>query len=190
MKFDKAKAFILEKLQKELPERLKYHSIDHILDVYRMTIQYAEMEGINEQNTELLKIASLFHDSGFIIQPKDHEKISCDIVQEHLPRFGYSQEQIDKIKGMIMATKIPQTPKTHLEEILADADLDYLGREDFESISNKLYEELGLSDKNEWNKIQVSFFENHSYFTESARRLREEKKQQNLKKIMEQKDLS
>lgn len=189
MKFDETKDFILDKLQKELPEHLKYHSVDHTLDVYRMTIQYAEMEGVDEQNTELLKIASLFHDSGFIVQPKDHEKISCGIAQEHLPRFGYSQEQIDKIKGMIMATRIPQTPMNHSEEILADADLDYLGREDFEPISNKLYEELGLSDKNEWNKIQVSFFENHGYFTESARRLRAEKKQQNLRKIMEQIDL-
>lgn len=190
MEFEKMKDFILEKLEKELPKNLKYHSVAHILDVYHTAIQYAEMEKINETDTVLLKTASLFHDSGFIIQPQDHEKISCGIAQDHLPRFGYSQEQIDKINGMIMATKIPQAPKTHLEEILADADLDYLGRNDFEQISNKLYEELGLNDKNEWNKIQISFFENHTYFTESARRLRNEKKQLNLKEIIEQTDLS
>ena len=33
------------------------------------------------------------------------------------------------------ATKIPQTPLTKLEEIICDADLDYLGREDFFEIS-------------------------------------------------------
>ena len=30
-----------------------------------------------------------------------------------------------------MATKIPQKPQNHYEEVLSDADLDYLGRDDF-----------------------------------------------------------
>ena len=189
MNFDEMKEFILEKLEKELPKHLKYHSVGHVLDVYRAAIRYAELEGINETDTKLLKTASLFHDSGFIVQAKDHEKISCGIAQEHLPDFGYSQEQITKIKGMIMATRIPQSPTTHLEKILADADLDYLGRDDFDQISNGLFEELGLDDKKTWNKTQISFFEKHHYFTESARSLRNEKKQQNLNRIIEQIDL-
>ena len=41
-----------------------------------------------------------------------------------------------------MATEIPQNPKTHLEMIMCDADLDYLGRYDFETISNNLYTEF------------------------------------------------
>ena len=40
-----------------------------------------------------------------------------------------------------MATKVPQSPKNHLEEILCDCDLDYLGRDDFEKISNNLFSE-------------------------------------------------
>ena len=85
-----------------------------------------------------------------------------------------------------MATKIPQSPKNHLEEILADADLDYLGRDDFEKISERLFQELALNDRNEWNKIQISFFEKHNYFTDSAKRMRNEKKQENLEKIKAQ----
>lgn len=189
MNFEKAKEFILEKLENELPKHLKYHNIEHILDVYQASVKYAELEGINIEDTTLLKTASLFHDSGFIVQAEGHEQISCDITQQHLPDFGYTQEQIDKIKGMIMATKIPQSPANHLEEILADSDLDYLGRDDFEQISERLFEELGLTDRNQWNKIQISFFEKHSYFTESAKRLRKEKKQQNLEKIIAQTQL-
>lgn len=190
MDFEKAKAFILEKLEKELPKNLKYHNIGHILDVYEASIRYAQLEDINDGDTTLLKTASLFHDSGFIVQAEGHEQISCDIAQKHLPDFGYTQEQIDKIKGMIMATKIPQSPNNHLEEMLADSDLDYLGRDDFEGISNGLFEELKaenkVSDINTWNKIQISFFEKHSYFTESAKRLRNEKKQENLDQIKKQ----
>lgn len=73
---------------------------------------------------------------------------------------------------------------------MADADLDYLGRTDFQEISNKLFEELKaenkISDLNSWNKIQVSFFEKHNYFTESAKRLRNAKKQENLQLIKSQ----
>lgn len=187
---EKAKDFILNKLSEELPKHLHYHNINHILDVYDAVTHYAQLEGIGAEDTELLKVASLFHDSGFIVKADGHEQISCEFAEKYLPDFGYSLNQIEKIKGMIMATKIPQSPNNHLEQILADADLDYLGRNDFEEISNGLFEELKaenkVSDINSWNKIQISFFEKHSYFTDSAKRLRNRKKQENLEKIKEQ----
>lgn len=187
---ERAKEFILNKLTQELPKHLHYHNISHILDVYDAAMRYAKLEGISAEDTQLLKVAALFHDSGFIVKAEGHELISCKFAEEYLPDFGYSFNQIEKIKGMIMATRIPQAPKNHLEQILADADLDYLGRTDFEEISNGLFEELKaenkISDLNAWNKIQVSFFEKHSYFTESAKRLRNEKKKINLEHIKSQ----
>ena len=186
MIFEKAKEFILEKLERELPKHLKYHNTKHILDVYKASIKYAELENVSDEDTILLKTASLFHDSGFIIQAENHEAISCIIAEEILPNFNYNSVQIQKIKGMIMATKIPQTPTNHLEEILADSDLDYLGRDDFEKISERLFQELKLPSRNDWNKIQISFFEKHSYFTNSAKLLRNKKKQENLHKIITQ----
>lgn len=43
-----------------------------------------------------------------------------------------------------MATKIPQSPNNLLEQIICDADPDYLGRDDFWKISNNLYHELKI----------------------------------------------
>lgn len=186
MIFEKAKEFIIKKLERELPIQLKYHNIKHILDVYQASIKYAALEGVTDEDTILIKTASLLHDSGFIVQAENHEAISCTIAVEILPNFEYNSIQIDKIKGMIMATKIPQTPTNYLEQILADADLDYLGRADFEEISERLFQELKLPNRNEWNKIQIAFFEKHSYFTKSAQELRSEKKQQNLDGIRSQ----
>ncbi|MCK9612757.1 MAG: hypothetical protein PHR81_00260 [Bacteroidales bacterium] len=40
-----------------------------------------------------------------------------------------------------MATKIPTKLKNKLEKLLCDADLDYLGREDYMEISNRLRRE-------------------------------------------------
>ncbi len=88
---------------------------------------------------------------------------------------------------MIMATKIPQSPKNILEEILVDADLDYLGRTDFPSIGKTLFDELNANgnslDENQWNQRQINFLSNHKYFTQTARELRQPEKQKQLEKL-------
>jgi uncharacterized protein len=184
MQFEKTRKFILDKLKKELTKNLTYHSLGHIKDVYSAAENLAEMEHVTGDDLILLLTAVLFHDSGFLISQKEHERLSCEIVTTHLPQFGYSSEQIARICGMIMATQIPQTPHNKLEQIICDADLDYLGRDDFFTIGNKLFDELvmyGIIDnENEWNKLQVRFLEKHHYFTNSAKELRQDKKAENL----------
>jgi len=180
MEFQKVKKFILKKLKKELPKNLTYHSAEHIKDVYSSAKILAKMEGVKGEDRTLLLTAVLFHDSGFLWQQYEHERVSCEIVREYLPAYDYSYEQIGRICGMIMATKIPQTPHNLLEQIICDADLDYLGRDDFFKIGNGLYEELCMygiiNSENEWNRLQLGFLEKHTYFTASAQKLRKPKK--------------
>ncbi|OJV55800.1 MAG: hypothetical protein BGO31_17050 [Bacteroidetes bacterium 43-16] len=175
---------ILQKLREELPKHLSYHSVSHVLDVIDATEQIATGEGISGEDLVLLKTAALFHDSGFLFGAKDHEQKSCEVAAEYLPQFGYDQAQIDQIKGMIMATKIPQAPQNHLEQILADADLDYLGRDDFFTIGDKLYDELAMfgiiTNERDWNLLQERFLESHVYHTRTAISNRNAKKQENL----------
>ena len=187
MRFAEAKKFILQKLKKELPKHLSYHSVEHVKDVVNAASSIGKSEGVKGEDMKLLLTAALFHDSGFLSGPKEHEKVSCEIVRKHLPDYDYSHEQIEKICGMIMATRIPQTPHNHLEQILADADLDYLGRDDFWKIGNKLFEELSvygiIHDENEWNKLQLRFLESHHYFTNTALNTRKAKKDQYLAEV-------
>ena len=189
MEFLKAKVHIKNRLKNELPKYLYYHSTEHIKDVYTAAKQIAVAEGIKGENLKLLLIAAMYHDSGFMIQAKNHEKISCTIVKETLPDFGFSTEQIEKICGMIMATKIPQNPQNHLEEILCDADLDYLGREDFFNIGNHLFEELKtykiVNTKRDWNLLQIGFLQQHNYFTKTAIAIRKPQKDAYLKLLKE-----
>ena len=164
-----AKSFILDKLNSELSDQLYYHGVHHTLDVLEVTTELCRVLEIDAYETMLLKTAALFHDSGFTISSDDHELHGCDIVREHLPRFGYKDAEIKRICGMIMATKIPQSPNNKLEEIICDADLDYLGRPDFYTIGETLFAELKAFDRikseNQWNRIQVSFLESHAFFT-------------------------
>lgn len=187
MEFKEAKKYILNRLKTELPRHLSYHSVEHVKDVFEASKSIAKQEGIKGEDLKLLLTAALYHDSGFLISQKDHEKISSDIAREHLPRFGYNTEQIERICGMIMATKIPQAPKNQLEEIICDADLDYLGRDDFFKIGDKLFSELNIygmiNTEDEWNQLQVRFLENHHYFTKTALSSRKESKDQHLAAI-------
>ena len=56
--------------------------------------------------------------------------------------------------------------------IICDADLDYLGREDFDEISNSLKNEFltygVIKSEMEWDRLQVSFFNSHHYFTATS----------------------
>jgi predicted metal-dependent HD superfamily phosphohydrolase len=187
MLFEKAKKFILNKLTKELPDHLTYHSVGHIRDVFAAATILAKEEGVTGEDATLLLTAVLFHDSGFTINADEHEKNSCKLAKQHLPEYGYTPAQLKRICAMIMATKIPQNPKNLLEQIICDADLDYLGRDDFFVIGNKLYDELRVAGlvktEKEWNKLQVRFLTKHRYFTSSAIRLRDATKAAHLKTI-------
>ncbi len=182
-----AKAFILAKLRYELPESRAYHSLEHTLDVYASAIGIAESEGITGEGFTLLKVAALFHDSGFTEQDDDHENASCAIVRRVLPGMGFNTGQVDAVCSMILSTCIPQSPKNILEQILCDADLDYLGRNDFIPIGNRLFKEMRtygiLSTEMEWQKLQLKFLEQHRYFTRTNRTTREPVKQQHLEGV-------
>jgi len=187
MRFEEARIYIVDRLEKELPAHLFYHNTDHINDVYEAAERIGKAEKIAGREMTLLLTAALFHDSGFISGPRNHEEMSCEIARTTLPRFDYTGTDLDQICGMIMATKIPQTPGTHLEMILADADLDYLGRDDFFVTGERLYRELcyfgTLQNEQEWNMLQLRFLESHQYFTHTAIESRKPKKLQHMEQI-------
>jgi uncharacterized membrane-anchored protein YitT (DUF2179 family)/predicted metal-dependent HD superfamily phosphohydrolase len=190
MLFEQAGEFILNKLRNELPGHLSYHNVEHVLDVYHSAERIGKQEGIDEQQMHQLLTAALFHDSGFVVGADEHEEQSCRIAREILPKFQYTDTDIRVICGLITATHLPQSPKNQLEQILADADLDYLGREDFQVISNKLYQELAFTGKIdtelEWRFAEAKFLEHHRYFTQSASNARNKQKDINLAKIKTQ----
>jgi predicted metal-dependent HD superfamily phosphohydrolase len=166
-----------------LPDHLTYHNLDHTAYVLEKAIFLAKQSHVSAEDLHLLKLAALFHDTGFIDNPKDHEEKGCKIAEGYLAK-GYSKAELDKIYGMIMATKIPQSPSTNLEKILADADLEYLGTDLFEQIGESLFTELKHFNPNfteqAWDELQLVFMQKHFYHTEYCQKHREPKKQENL----------
>lgn len=190
MNFQGVKSFLLNKLRTELPEKLRYHGYHHTLDVMRVSEQLCKREQINGEDLKLVKTAALFHDCGFVQNKHaNHEEVGCQIAREVLPNFGYEDEQVERICSMIMATKIPQSPKNRLEEIICDADLDYLGRDDFYPIAGSLFQELHayqlVGDEQTWNRIQVKFLDAHRFWTKTNRSEREPEKRRRLVELQE-----
>lgn len=137
----------------------------------------------------LIKISALFHDTGFLTSYENHEEEGCCIAMEALKPYQLSVIEMDTICSMIMTTKIPHVITNKLDAILADADLDYLGTDDYYAISDMLFKELQHRDPKlnikDWIKIQIHFFENHKYHTVSAIETLKSKKQEHLEKLKE-----
>jgi ligand-binding sensor domain-containing protein/class 3 adenylate cyclase/predicted metal-dependent HD superfamily phosphohydrolase len=185
----KAERHIIKILEDELSPNLHYHSINHTKDVTSAAERLALMEGITDEDLFLLKSAATYHDAGFVEQYDANEEIGMRMAREILPKYGYSQDQIDIIDGLIKSTEIPQSPNTLLQQIMCDADLDYLGRDDFHDIASLLRRELrehGKIDSDKlWDEIQVKFLTAHTYFTKSAIDTRQDKKMKHLEEIKE-----
>jgi len=187
--YSEAEQYIIDLLGKGLPQSLTYHGVHHTLDVFNAAIPIAGYYQINGAELKLLRIAALYHDAGFLSQYDDHEDAGCILVRNTLPQFEFDQYEVDTVCQMIMATDVPQKPATLLEEILCDADLDYLGRDDFENIAATLYREFlyyKIVDSEEsWNRLQHKFLSTHRYFTAYSRTVREPLKQLHLQRIGE-----
>lgn len=183
----KLRKTILEILHSQLSKDLHYHGVHHTLDALDTCSVYLRHIKINNHEAKLLRLGILFHDIGFTVSNRDHELRGAEIARKILTEFDFKEVDIEIIENLILCTKVPQNPKSLLEKLICDIDLDYLGRSDFYQISDSLFRELqvltGLTNKNEWNKIQVKFLEAHQYHTDYAIQKRQPEKEKRILEI-------
>jgi adenylate cyclase len=173
MDFSEAKDYIIERLVNELPRDLYYHGPHHTFDVVKSIYALGEAEKLTNENFYLLLTAAYFHDAGYLYKYDSNEKIAVKMIHEVLPPFGYTEKQIEIIEGIILSTSNDVEPKTHLEQIMCDADHDYLGRKDYHQIAVQLRKELSVYDREfddkEWIEMQINYLEKkHRFYTTTA----------------------
>jgi predicted metal-dependent HD superfamily phosphohydrolase len=177
--------YAFNRLRTELPPRLSYHNAQHTEDdVLPAAVRLAKLSNMADPDLRLLEVAAAFHDLGQIRTVLGHEQIGADIVSDVLPRYGFGPGEIERVSGMILATRLPQTPLSEEQAILCDADLDSLGREDFFATSKALWQEREACGMiiawQTWLENQHHFLTDHHYFTPAARTLRDEGKRKNI----------
>lgn len=177
---------LLSEMKENWPAHLTYHTLNHVVDVANICESHIAHYGIHKEEAKLIRIAAICHDLGYKISPENHEEQSIVQIRSLLDK-ELNEEEIEKVNGLIRATKVPQKPIGLYQEILADADLDYLGRSDYGPLSELLYQEFlyyGLvKNKTDWITVQINFLENHSYHTSYANENRSAIKLKNIEKL-------
>lgn len=184
--FERARDYALGRLARELSPHLTYHSLRHTRDdVWPSAVRLGLDAGIDDESLMCLATAALFHDIGFVTHYHNHEAHGVAIASAALPRFGYSPGQIACVSEMIAATKMPQRPASLLAQLLCDADLDVLGRDDFWDLNRRLlaetrhYQQPDVTEE-EWVAGQTRFLAEHRFFSAVARARCDEGKALNL----------
>jgi uncharacterized protein len=183
--YERACAYALTRLTYDLDPAFCYHSLTHTRDDVAVAVErLATLEGVTGEDFMLARTAAYFHDLGFLERRQGHEEAGARIAAEVLPGYGYSPAQIAQICGMIMATQLPQSPRNLLEQLVADSDLDLLGRDDFMALNGRLREELARFNPDPgdvaWLTNQIAFIDSHRYWTAAARQLRDAGKHRNV----------
>ena len=179
--FNAAISHILNRLYSELSPDLYYHGVHHTLEVMEACKHISEQEDVNDSESNILLLATAYHDCGFLEVYKDHESAGGRIAARTLKEFGISNDIIQRVINLIDSTRIPQGAKNHLEEIICDADLDYLGGENYDDIADTLRRELFENDfideSINWVQFQLKFLDSHHYWTEHSKKHQEPGKQ-------------
>ncbi|MFT7231517.1 MAG: hypothetical protein ACI8TA_000726 [Cyclobacteriaceae bacterium] len=171
---NEAQIYALGILENELPEDIRYHSVDHTKIVVAAAQEIGEQCQLSDDEIEIVILAAWFHDLGYRNGGKDHESQGAEMAKSFLEGKNYDPHKTAQVMSCIMATKMPQSPKNKMEEVLCDADLIHLAKEDYFDRSRLLLMELnGAMGKNilpkEWMGMNCDFITNHQYFTEYAR---------------------
>lgn len=172
-------------------EDLYYHQYEHALSVMERAVYLASMEGCSSEEIEMLAIASLFHDTGFVIQYDENEAFWAKIARNYLTTMLYPQDKIEVIEKIILATKVWKEPTTLMQEIIKDADMDNLGREDFFDVSEKLKREretiknIKIKDP-DWHHASLDIISWHKFYTGTQIMERHEKLKKNTEKLKAQ----
>ncbi|UFX82821.1 HD domain-containing protein [Candidatus Absconditicoccus praedator] len=187
----KIRKYVYDKMFDFHEKGILYHNFDHVLDVLGRVDYLADSEGVGAENKELLQISALFHDIEYLQDPANHEYKSSITAEKFLLNINFPEDKIDIIKSIIRATKMDQKPTNILEQIISDADLDNMGREDFvqkcdiikkevENINN-----IKIEEKKRYQQT-LSLMDNIVFYTSTQKKERDDVLEKN-KKILEEK---
>lgn len=181
-----AREFVTDIFVNKVNKSVRYHNLEHTQRVVLACEEMADYYQLQPEDREVLLLAAWFHDTGFSTgESMGHEDASISLATGFLQDRKADPAMINKVISCIEATKMPQNPKTLVEQILCDADLFHLGTDEFKSRNERLRQELFSLTKEDipkkkWRKINIAFMENHSYFTDYGRRKLQPVKEQHI----------
>ncbi|MCW3090333.1 MAG: metal-dependent phosphohydrolase sub domain protein [Ferruginibacter sp.] len=171
-------------------QQLPYHNLAHTEGVVKAAVQIGNHYQLDNSDFFVVLTAAWFHDMGYSAEDAvGHEKRGAENAALFLRELGVDELTISRVQACIIATRLPQSPANLPEQIVCDADLFHLGTDEFAERNKlmrreceKLYKEP-LS-KEEWRNSSIQLMQSHHYHTEYCKLLLNEKKQENLDKLL------
>jgi len=180
--------FVKELLIKNLSDNFSFHNFDHANYVAEKSEFIGKKCGLDESDINLIKASAWFHDTGYTIDPNNHEEESIKIAEEYFINKNFSEEIIEQVKKCIISTKITEIPEDNLSKVLCDADLMHLTEDDYFERVNKMRKEWkNLSGekigKRNFYKTSLNFFKKHDFYTDYGKTELYPKKEQIFEKL-------
>ncbi|MFD2513060.1 Pycsar system effector family protein [Pontibacter locisalis] len=167
--------YVFKLFKGRLSKKLVYHNYKHTFETVAEAEDLGKLSKIPEDELQDLLLASWFHDTGYINTYTGHEEESINIAKDWLQEQQYPEERIDRISGLIKATKHDQEPEGLLQEIMVDADMANIGKETFFGTAEllrvewEIFKEKFFTDR-EWAQFQIDFLLTTTFHTNQAQR--------------------
>lgn len=186
---DAARDYILAQYQEHPHPNLVYHNLIHTQHVVQAAGQIAAHYRLQDDELLAVYVAAWFHDAGYLLgEGKVHEENGAKEALLFLQQQQVPENVQTMVQGAIMATKMPQSPHTLVEQIVCDADLSHLGSKEFPERNKLLRHEVELTYQMEippikWLNNNIAFLTAHHYWTDYAQTLFKQQKEENLAKL-------
>ncbi len=179
-----AKELVTNILTRELSENCLFHTINHTLEVLNNAEIIGTYSKLNQNDMNVLRVSALFHDVGYVDIYDDHEIISAARATAFLRNRNVDEGSIKQVEAAILSTKMPQSPKDKISEILCDSDLMYLTFDDYFDQIDLMrieWEKVGKArlNSNEFHVQSLDFFKQHKYHSDYGRKVLQPIKEKN-----------
>ncbi|KYP15714.1 Pycsar system effector family protein [Flavihumibacter sp. CACIAM 22H1] len=190
---DKATHTVRQIFADTVPKDYFFHDLHHTVQVVEAAGQIAASLSLPEEDRMALMLSAWFHDTGYSQYYEGHEVASAAIAERFCKEQGVDALVTAKVKACILATKMPQSPATLIEQVLCDADMAHLGSGHYAEESKLLRKEINTVFKKDigkkaWRRTNINFLKAHRYFTDFARQQYEPVKQAHLQTLLKKEE--
>lgn len=175
IKLQDIEEMIIKLFDEEAPPNLYFHNSSMVKSISNQVELLSGAENLPEEEYINLKLASVFLLTGYITDYEKPMEASLRLVEEMLPGYGFSQQNVE-ITNKIIMNSFSDHQECPSDNILHDARYDYLGRVDYFKLTEKLLRERTEygkhSDTKTWIDSLIRQQYDHQFITKTARLLR------------------
>ncbi len=175
MMVDNSRAFLEEYYKTHFPsDRYTYHTWERVLMIENAVCTICEHEACSEEETEVLRLAALFHDVGIHVDRENHERASAAAATQFLSENSYEPAKIEQVAALILATQDNAIPKTTLEAIMKDAALSSFAADNYFEVLDGLRQEWEQFDIHHpesdeaFYTLVINLCNSNNYYTDAA----------------------